>query len=121
MVMAAFTATEAFQQELENLDIMNRLEAARFTPTKRFDPPHEYIMTHFDRATYTPLWHDMRRLIAEYGVVRPFFRSPQTWKYVDLSDGYTYWVMAEWITPHWEDTFKAHDSYVLNRKPQGVQ
>ncbi len=52
---------------------------------------------------------------AKYGVERPFFDSKQRWLYLGLADGFTYWVMAQWVNPDWRDDFDATDNYVLNR------
>jgi hypothetical protein len=58
----------------------------------------------------------MRELIATTGVVRPFRGSHEEWRYVDLPDGYTYWVMPEWVVDGWEEGFDPDDTYVLNRQ-----
>ena len=38
------------------------------------------------------------------------------WKYVDLPDGFTYWVMPEWVVDGWEERFHPDETYVLNRQ-----
>ena len=98
-------------------DLMQRLAAADFRTTVEYTGPleHQYVMTHF-REDYLSLWLDMRKLIAVTGVVRPFLESRQVWKYVDLPDGYTYWVMPEWVIEAWEEHFDPADTYVLNRQ-----
>ena len=98
-------------------DLMQRLAAADFRTTVEYTGPleHQYVMTHF-REDYLSLWLDMRKLIAVTGVVRPFLESGQVWKYVDLPDGYTYWVMPEWVIEGWEEHFDPADTYVLNRQ-----
>ena len=71
-------------------DVMPRLASADFRTTVKYTGPleHQYIMSHW-RDDYLNLWLDMRELIATQGVVRPFFKSKQIWKYVDLPDGFT--------------------------------
>ena len=98
-------------------DVLPRLAAADFRTTVEYTGPleHQYLMTHF-REDYLPLWLDMRELLATTGVIRPFFKSPQVWKYVDLPDGFTYWVMPEWIVDGWEEHFDPDATYVLNRQ-----
>ena len=98
-------------------ELMRRLAAADFRTTVEYTGPleHQYVMTHF-REDYPSLWFDMRELIATTGVVRPFLGSTRVWKYVDLPDGYTYWVMPEWVEDGWEEGFDPEDSYVLNRQ-----
>ncbi len=73
-------------------DLMPRLAAADFRTTVEYTGPleHQYLMTHF-REDYLSLWLDMRELLATTGIIRPFFKSRQVWKYVDLPDGFTYW------------------------------
>ncbi len=98
-------------------DLMQRLAAADFRTTVEYTGPleHQYVMTHF-REDYPSLWLDMRELIATTGVVRPFRGSREEWRYVDLPDGYTYWVMPEWAVDGWEEGFDPDDTYVLNRQ-----
>ena len=98
-------------------EIMPRLATAEFRTTVKYTGSleHQYIMTHF-RDDYPGLWLCMRELIATEGVVRPFFKSRQVWKYVDLPDGRTYWVMPEWVVDGWEKDFDPDDTYVLNRQ-----
>ena len=98
-------------------DVMERLGQARFRTTVQYTGPlaHEYIMSHWE-FDYRGLWRDMRELIATQGVVRPFFKSKQVWKYVDLPDGFTYWVMPECVLPNWEYNVKANQPQVLNRQ-----
>ena len=64
-------------------DVVPRLAAADFRTTVEYTGPleHQYLMTHF-REDYLSLWLDMRELLATTGVIRPFFKSPQVWKYV---------------------------------------
>jgi hypothetical protein len=97
--------------------VLTRLAAADFRTTVEYTGPleHQYLMTHF-RADYLSLWLDMRELIATTGIIRPFFDSHQVWKYVDLPDGFTYWVMPEWTLDQWEEHFDPVDTYVLNRQ-----
>ena len=66
-------------------EVMPRLAAADFRTTVEYTGPleHQYLMTHF-REDYLSLWLDMRRLLATTGIIRPFFKSRQVWKYVDL-------------------------------------
>ena len=107
---------------------MPRLAAADFRTTVEYTGPleHQYLMTHFGQD-YLSLWLDMRELLATTGVVRPFFKSPQVWRYLDLSDGFTYryldlpdgftyWVMPEWVVDGWEERFDPDETYVLNRQ-----
>ena len=98
-------------------DVLPRLAAADFRTTVEYTGPleHQYLMTHF-REDYLSLWLDMRELLATTGVIRPFFKSPQVWKYVDLPDGFTYWVMPEWVVDGWEERFDRNATYVLNRQ-----
>ena len=98
-------------------DVMPRLAAADFRTTVEYTGPleHQYLMTHF-REDYLPLWLDMRELLATTGIIRPFFKSRQVWKYVDLPDGFTYWVMPEWVVDGWEERFDPNETYVLNRQ-----
>ncbi len=98
-------------------DIMPRLASTNFRTTVKYTGAleHQYIMSHW-RDDYLNLWLDMRQLIATQGVVRPFFKSKQIWKYVDLPDGFTYWVMPEWVTENWDEAFDHDDNYVLNRQ-----
>ena len=97
--------------------VMPRLAAADFRTTVEYTGPleHQYLMTHF-REDYLSLWLDMRELLATPGIIRPFFKSRQVWKYVDLSDGFTYWVMPEWVVDEWEERFDPNETYVLNRQ-----
>jgi len=101
--------------EIEKL--MLRLAVAEFRNTVEYTGPleHQYLMTHF-RHDYLPLWFDLRELISSEGVIRPFFKSNQIWKYVDLPDGFTYWVMPEWLTDGWDKRFDLSETYVLNRQ-----
>ena len=96
-------------------DVLPRLATADFRTTVEYTGPleHQYLMTHF-REDYLSLWLDMRELLATTGVIRPFFKSPQVWKYVDLPDGFTYWVMPEWVVDGWEERFHPDETYVLN-------
>jgi len=98
-------------------DIMPRLASTNFRTTVKYTGAleHQYIMSHW-RDDYLNLWLDMRQLIATQGVVRPFFKSKQIWKYVDLPDGFTYWVMPEWVTENWDEAFDHDDNHVLNRQ-----
>ena len=97
--------------------VMPRLAAADFRTTVEYTGPleHQYLMTHF-REDYLSLWLDMRELLATTGIIRPFFKSRQVWKYVDLPDGFTYWVMPEWVVGGWEERFDPNETYVLNRQ-----
>ena len=92
-------------------------EPADFRTTVEYTGPleHQYLMTHF-REDYLSLWLDMRELLATTGIIRPFFKSRQVWKYVDLPDGFTYWVMPEWVVDRWEERFDPNETYVLNRQ-----
>ena len=101
--------------EIEKL--MPRLAVAEFRTTVKYTGPleHQYLMTHF-RHDYMSLWFDLREVISSEGVIRPFFKSKQVWKYVDLPDGFTYWVMPEWLTDGWEKRFDLSETYVLNRQ-----
>lgn len=96
-------------------DLPDRLANAPFRQTKRYDPPHEYLMT-FDDPARRQLWHDLRSALVLYGIPRPFYKSRQTWKYLDLPDGYTYWVMAQWLRKDWVNKFDPTDNYVINRQ-----
>ena len=98
-------------------DVMPRLASADFRTTVKYTGPleHQYIMSHW-RGDYLNLWLDMRELIATQGVVRPFFKSKQIWKYIDLPDGFTYWVMPEWTTENWKEAFNHDENHVLNRQ-----
>ncbi len=98
-------------------DVMPRLASADFRTTVKYTGAleHQYIMSHW-RDDYLNLWLDMRELIATQGVVRPFFKSKQIWKYVDLPDGFTYWVMPEWTTENWDEAFDHDENHVLNRQ-----
>lgn len=114
------TAKTTNAQTVEMLgDLPDRLAAAPFRTTKRYDPPHEYLMT-FDNPDRIALWHDLRTALTLYGITRPFYRSKQTWKYLDLPDGYTYWVMAQWLRPDWREKFDPTDNYVINRQRTDV-
>ena len=97
--------------------VMSRLGDAEFRTTVQYTGPleHQYIMSHWE-SDYRPLWEDMRELIATEGVVRPFFKSKQVWKYVDLPDGFTYWVMPECLLSNWEYNVKVDNPQVLNRQ-----
>ena len=98
-------------------DVLPRLATAAFRTTVEYTGPleHQYLMTHF-REDYLSLWLDMRELLATTGIIRPFFNSSQVWKYVDLPDGFTYWVMPEWVVDGWEEHFDPDETYVLNRQ-----
>jgi len=98
-------------------DVVSRLTSADFRTTVKYTGvlEHQYIMSHW-RDDYLNLWLDMRQLISTQGVVRPFFKSKQIWKYVDLSDGFTYWVMPEWVTENWDEAFDNDGNHVLNRQ-----
>lgn len=96
-------------------DLPERLYATRFKATKQYDPPHEYFMTDSDPHGLF-LWHDLRIALVQHGVIRPFYKSKKVWKYLDLPDGYTYWVMPEWLLPDWRDKFDPFDNYVINRQ-----
>ena len=114
------TAKTTNAQTVEMLgDLPDRLAAAPFRTTKRYDPPHEYLMT-FDNPDRIALWHDLRTALTLYGITRQFYRSKQTWKYLDLPDGYTYWVMAQWLRPDWREKFDPTDNYVINRQRTDV-
>jgi hypothetical protein len=100
-------------------DLPERLAKAPFRPSKYYDPPHEYVMT----DSYGPgmfLWHDLRIALVSHGVIRPFYKSKQVWKYLDLPDGYSYWVMAQWLTPDWRERFDPFDNYAINRQKTEV-
>ena len=96
-------------------DLPERLAAAKFRKSKYYNPPHEYIMTSYDKS-YTALWHDIRNALVAHGTVRPFYKSRAVWKYLDLADGYTYWIMAQWLTPDWLENYDPFDNYVINRQ-----
>ena len=97
--------------------IMMRLAVAEFRTTVKYTGQleHQYLMTHF-RHDYMSLWLDLRELLVLKGTIRPFFNSQQIWKYVDLTDGFTYWVMPEWLTDDWNKRFDLNETYVLNRQ-----
>ncbi len=99
-------------------DIMARLSEVTFkksSPKGQYaNLPHEYIMSHYGEK-HLALWHRMRDLIAKYGEDRPFFKSKKQWRYLDMPDGYTYWVMPDWVGPDWQQKFDPSDNYVLNR------
>ena len=101
---------------------MPRLAEANFRTTVKYTGAleHQYIMSKW-REDYMALWHDMRELIATEGVIRPFFNSKQVWKYVDLPDGFTFWVMPAWVMVNWRDRFDPYDNYVLNRKKTSAE
>ncbi len=99
------------------VDLPSRLANAEWTKTKKYDPPHEYIMSHF-KPEYMDLWFDFRASCAEHGERRPFYKSVFT--YLDLEDGFSYWVMPAWIQANWERRFDPNDSYVLNRQKTTV-
>ena len=99
-------------------DVMPRLASADFRTKGSSKYPHfqvESIQSHW-RDDYLNLWLDMRELIVTQGVVRPFFKSKQIWKYVDLPDGFTYWVMPEWTAENWDEAFDHDENHVLNRQ-----
>lgn len=98
-------------------DAAARLAKVRFTTTKQYTGPleHQYIMTHFQPG-YMQLWYDMRALIVAEGEDRPFLNSRHHWRYLDMPDGWTYWVMPQWVADDWETHLKPSYSYVLNRK-----
>ena len=96
-------------------DLPDRLVRAPFRATKRYDPPHEYLMT-FDDPARIALWHDLRTALTLYGITRPFYKSRQVWKYLDMPDGYTYWVMPQWLRADWRDNFDPTDNYMINRQ-----
>lgn len=100
-------------------DLPERLAAAPFRKTKRYDPPHEYVMT-FDDPERIALWHDLRSALVLYGIPRPFYKSRQTWKYLDLPDGYTYWVVAQWLRADWRERFDPSANYAINRQQTDI-
>lgn len=100
-------------------DLFERLTAARFRKSKSYDPPHEYIMTSYDDS-YTALWHEIRVALVNHGIVRPFYKSRAVWKYLDGPDGYTYWIMPQWLVPDWENNFDPFDNYIINRQRTDV-
>ena len=110
-----------FDSELAMNEIIEGVKNVTFTKTKSYDPPHEYIVC---QKQTTPenmeLWFKVRRLSEKQGVVRKFFKSPLDWKYLDLPDGYTYWVMAQWLQPNWRAKFQPYDTYILNRQDTKV-
>lgn len=95
-------------------EIMPRLAAAKFRRTSTLEPAHEYIMTHY-RPEYLQLWFDMRQLILTIGEDRPFFKSRQQWRYLDLPDNYSYWIMPPLLKDDYRDFMKRHPQQVLNR------
>ena len=99
-------------------NVMKRLEEAGFRKSSSTGQyanlPHEYIMSHYSDA-HLVIWFQMRHLIALYGQDRPFFKSKKQWRYLDMPDGYSYWVMPDWVSDDWESKFIKSDNYVLNR------
>ena len=104
-------------------DVMPRLASADFR-TKR--SPNivmskvESIQSHW-RDDYLNLWLDMRELIATQGIVRTyqrskFFKSKRILKFIDLPDGFTYWVSPQWITDNWDEAFDPDGDYFLSRE-----
>ncbi len=73
----------------------------------------------YDKS-YVALWHDTRNALAAHGVIRPFYKSKAVWKYLDLADGYTYWVMPQWLVPDWLEKFDPFDDYIINRQRTDV-
>jgi len=66
------------------------------------------------------VWHRVRLASRDFGVIRPFYKSKQVWKYLDSPDGYTYWIMPKWLLPDWEQDFDPSDNYVINRQRTDV-
>jgi hypothetical protein len=103
-------------------DVMPRLASADFRTTVKYTGPleHQYIMSHW-RGDYLNLWLDMRELIATQGIVRTyqrskFFKSKRILKFIDLPDGFTYWVSSQWITDNWDEAFDPDGDYFLSRE-----
>ena len=109
-------------------DVMPRLASADFRTKGSSKYPHfqvESIQSHW-RDDYLNLWLDMRELIATQGVVRtaPYQRNPRSkffkikriLKFIDLPDGFTYWVSSQWITDNWDEAFDPDGDYFLSRE-----
>lgn len=76
---------------------------------------HQWTLSN-DNPHTLDAWHTFRTNISLHGEDRPFYRT--TFRYLDLPDGWTYWVMAKWI-PHTRPLTEgdpATVAYVLNRK-----
>lgn len=99
--------------------VFAELATLPFRKTKTYDPPHEYVMSK-SIPDGLQVWHRVRLALRQHGVVRPFYKSRQVWKYLDSPDGYTYWIMANWLTDDWERDFDPEDNYVINRQPTTV-
>ena len=104
-------------------DVMPRLASADFRTKGSSKYPHfqvESIQSHW-REDYLNLWLDMRELIATQGIVRTyqrskFFKSKQILKFIDLPDGFTYWVSPQWVTDNWNEAFDPDGDYFLSRE-----
>lgn len=83
---------------------------------------HEFAVS-TDSDLAADMWQIMRSAIAHAGEDRPFVRgnTRQVWRYLDLPDGYTYWVMRQWISPPPGWVYDPTEGYVLNRKRQGTE
>jgi hypothetical protein len=100
-------------------DLFAQLSVLPFRPTKAYDPPHEYLMSK-SIPDGLAVWHRVRLATRDYGVIRPFYKSNQVWKYLDAPDGYTYWIMPKWLLPDWQQHFDPSDNYVINRQRTDV-
>ena len=95
--------------------VMTEIEEAPFTETSKKgqytgDLAHEWIMS---KRLGLDLWLEARKMIVLHGTDRMFFRT--RFRYLDWN-GYTYWVMPQWVKPNWRDIFDPTDNYVLNRQ-----
>ncbi len=107
-------------------DVMPRLTSADFRTKGSPKYRHfqvESIQSHW-REDYLNLWLDMRELIATQGIVRTyqrskFFKSKRILKFIDLPDGFTYWVSSQWITDNWDEAFDPDGDYFLSRELTG--
>ena len=82
----------------------------------------QYIQTHW-RDDYLNLWLDMRQLIATQGFVRAAYRqdpieklSGVPRKFINLPDGFTYWVSPALFSDNWDKAFDPDGNYSLYRK-----
>jgi predicted phosphoadenosine phosphosulfate sulfurtransferase len=84
--------------------------------------PHEYIISNWSEEC-ARLWPDTRDALEMWGEARPFTmqtrQGPRTvpWTYLDLSDGYTYWVMRKWVHPPPGWIYDPAEGYIINRVP----
>ena len=83
--------------------------------------PHQFTLSS-DSDHAAQSWLIMRAAVVHLGDDRAFIRgrTNQMWRYLDLPDGYTYWVMRAWINPPPSWQYDPAEGYVLNRKPHGI-